>query len=536
MALKYTARIFGDSVSAPGADFVSLAENTWNDMFNFKRTENYGLGYATTGKRLLDVNFKLASYRSKNDFAIIKDFYDAMYEDPMAAMKFLFYARDARGGAGERRYFRVVMAGIARHEPGLAEALLPLFAEYGRFDDILCLYGIDENLSKAVDHYIGSTLSDDYQNARAGKPISLMAKWMPSLSTGDIVKRDIARRLAKNLFENNWTLYRKFLAHLRNYLDVVECKMSRREWEKIDYSKVPSIANLKYNKAFFKHDTERRLAFIESLKKGETKVNASVAFPHDIIHKMTNYRSVIRDSAEVAVLEEMWKALPRDTSYGSTLVVQDGSGSMEAAIGRGPNVHNTPSALVVAVALAIYFAEGCEGPYKNKYMTFSKRPKFINMQHCTSLSNKVQTAMAYNEVSNTNIEAVFELLLATAVENRLSQEQLPSRVLIISDMEFDQCADNANARVFDNIQRKFSEAGYNVPALVFWNVNSRTATIPVTTNSLGVTLVSGFSPNSMKMVLTGKTDPYEALMALLNTDRYAPVEEAIRTYSEKAPS
>lgn len=510
-------------------NFVELAEKSLSDLFNFSMTENGGLGYATTGKELLDMNFKLSSYRSMSDNDIKRDFFKAMVDDPMLALKFLFYARDVRGGAGERRFFRVIMAEIGRREPMLAMALLPIIAEYGRYDDILCLYGLSEDLNKGLDAYIYNTLMQDYRNAQQKKPATLLAKWLPSVSTGDFHKKQIAIRLSNKLFSGQPLMYQRFLSYLRGYLDIVERKMSNNEWDKIDYAKVPSMANLLYNKAFFKHDKERREAFIESLQKGEAKINASVAFPHDIVGKMVIGRRLVKPSPETAALEEMWKALPRYTELGSTLVVQDGSGSMTGEIGR-----TSTTALQVAVALAIYFAETCEGPYKNKYITFSERPRFINVQHCTDLYNKVQTAMAYSEIANTDIDAVFELILVTACQNGLTQEQMPKRVLIISDMEFDYCAINARQRNFDSLRDRFKAQGYDLPALVFWNVMSRTGTIPMTQNDRGVTLVSGFSPSAIKMVMTGKTDPYDALVELINGPRYMPVEAAVMAYKEDA--
>lgn len=508
-------------------NFTDKLSQELEKVYNFKVTENGALGYATTGKKLLDVSFKLSSYRNASEKQIIKDFFQAMSEDPLLATKFLFFARDIRGGAGERRYFRVILQEIGRLDTPFAKALIPLVGNYGRFDDLLCLYRINDDLDAALDDYIAEILASDYQNALANKSLTLLAKWLPSFSTNDKHKRWVAVRLIKNLFDNDWEMYVKFLSFLRGKLDIVERKMTNGQWGEIDYSKVPSVANMKYNKAFFKHDKERRLQFIEALSAGKTKINAGTLFPHDIVHRMTDSnRRIMGSEAEVATLEALWAALPRKRDIGNTLVIQDGSGSMVTPLDT--KSYSGPMAIDVSVALAIYFAEMASGEFNNKFVTFSNKPKIVNMQHCTSLRYKVLTAMANNDCSNTNIEAVFRMILVTAVQNRMAQKDLPENILVISDMEFDAGRFGAGKRLFDEVGELYRVNGYTLPRLVFWNVSSRTGTIPVISNELGVVLVSGFSPSVVQMILNGKTDPYEALKELLNSERYQPVEEIMR--------
>ena len=195
-------------------------------------------------------------------------------------------------------------------------------------------------------------------------------------------------------------------------------------------------------------------------------------------------------------------------------------------------------ALEVVNALAIYFAEKNYDDFKDKYITFSSRPQLVDFSQCDSLRDKLRVAYRHNECSNTNIEKVFDLILTTAVNNHMKQEDMPRNVLIISDMEFDSCAtcnngsrwyaNRPDARLFEVIKKRFENAGYQMPRLVFWNVNSRTGTIPVKENDLGVALVSGFSTNVCKMVMSGKTDPYECLVETLMSERYDAVEAALK--------
>ena len=336
--------------------------------------------------------------------------------------------------------------------------------------------------------------------------------------------KKLARLLIKK-FQWNASDYRKTLSKLRAYLDVTEVKMSARQWYKIDYEKVPSRANPIYNDAFLRNDEDRRRAYLGKLEKGEAKINSAVLYPHDIVDKyVTEYRGSVKDYD--AALEGMWKALPNYVQGNSkTIVVADGSGSMTSTIGN-----TKVSALSVANALAIYFAERLEGQFKDKYITFSEKPQLVNFANRTTLKDKLELARRYDEVANTNIKAVFELILKTAVSNNVSQDEIPQNILIISDMEFDSATyvyrDRPNAKLFDVIKREYEAAGYKLPKLVFWNVNSRTGTIPVIENELGVGLVSGFSPSIAKMVLSNKIDPYEALLDILNSDRYKQIKLA----------
>jgi hypothetical protein len=503
-----------------------------NEMNNEKQlTENGAVGFRTTGKELLDLNFAVASLRKASDDDIVKRFTKAYFEDKMPAVKWLFYARDAREGLGERRLFRVVMEDFAKQEPKAAKELLKLVPEYGRWDDLWCL--LETDLVDDVVAIVKAQLAEDFDNMSNGKSISLCAKWMPSANASSEQTKKYAKIFCKK-FGDTPRNYRKTLSKMREYIDVVERKMSSKEWGVIDYEAVPSRANLIYNGAFLRNDEDRRRAYLGALEKGEAKINASVLFPHDIVHK---YGYAGRTDA---ALEGMWKALP-DTvkGCGNTIVVADGSGSMQCTVDYGSGV----TALEVANSLAIYFAERSSGEFKDKYITFSERPQLVDLSQGKNLREKLAIARRHNEVANTNIEAVFDLILSTAVNNHMRQEDIPANILIVSDMEFDSCATSGKpatrssryssrvrptATLFETIAKKYAAHGYKLPRLVFWNVNSRTGTIPVKNNDLGVALVSGFSVNIVKMVMSNKTDPYECLIETLNSERYQAVEDVIK--------
>ena len=505
--------------------FMNAMKNTMDNKYNVSVTENGAVGYRTSGKALLDLNFAVASLRRASETEIIEKFIKAFAEDKVIAMKWLFFARDAREGLGERRLFRVVIAALMKLNPEMVIPVIKLIAEYGRFDDMWCLLDNKESAA-VVCKLVDEQLTEDLKNMEAGKSISLLAKWMPSANASSKQTKKYAKQLYKALGLTERE-YRKAMSKFRKYLDVVEVKMSSKNWSEINYEAVPSRANLIYNGAFLRNDEERRREYLGKLEKGEVKINANTLYPHDIVHRYTGYSRAPKKLD--ATLEALWKALPDNVGgCGNTIVVADGSGSMNCTIGG--NV----TAASVANALAIYFAERSSGDFKDKYITFSERPQLVDFSHCDSLHHKLQVTASHREIANTNIEAVFDLILNTAINGNMTQEEIPQNILIISDMEFDGCAtcgsrgwDRPTQTLFNTIAKRYKRAGYKLPRLICWNVNSRTGTIPVKENDLGVALVSGFSTNICKMVMSGKTDPYECLLETLNTERYDAVEQAL---------
>lgn len=506
--------------------FMSELNKTLGDEFNYSSTENGALGYKTTQHNLLDMNFKVASYRSMSSAQIVNDFMNSFYEDRLLAMKWLFYARDVREGLGERRLFRVILKELANSQAEMIRKLIPAISEYGRYDDLFCLLGTDVN-NDVVDA-IKNTLEQDLKRMRENKSVSLLAKWLPSENTSSQETKKIARQIIKDLGISP-KKYRKMLSSLRKHIGIVETKMSQNEWDSIDYEIVPSRANLIYNNAFLKHDEERRKSFLEAVSNNETKINAKVLYPHDIAHKYFSlYHCLNREDKGI---EGLWKNLPNLVNGNdSTIVVADGSGSMFSRVGN-----SKITALEVANSLAIYFAERCNGEFKNKYITFSNSPQLVDLSGGNSLREKLEIALRHDEVANTNIKNVFNLILTTAVSANMSQEDIPKNILIISDMEFDnatrpmwsQDQSGISPRLFETISKLYAHYGYKVPKLIFWNVNSRSCTIPIKENELGLVLVSGFSPNIVKMIMSSETDPYKVLVETLNSERYQIIEELL---------
>lgn len=502
-------------------DFMTMLQDENNNRKTF--TENGAVAYATSGKFILDFNFKLSQYRNMSAEDIKNDFCEVYFENPLIATKFMFYVGDVRGGLGERKVFRACIDWLADNEPKVALAILDYIPEYTRWDNLIRLVP-NNNIGNIVLDIIKTQLRQDIINMRNNKSVSLCAKWMPSINASSAETKRLANYICGAL-GGTPREYRKMLSALRKYIDVVEVKMSAKEWNDIDYSAVPSQANLKYNSAFLRNDEERRRAYLESLQKGETKINASVAQPHEIVRNYTigDWGHNVR-SYDIA-LEEMWKALP-NICVENSLVVRDGSGSMCIKVGNGKT-----TCLDVATALAVYCAEHNSDIWKDKFITFSSRPSIVDLSHCKTLHDKLKRCYSKNDCSNTNIEATMKLILNTAVKNHCSQEDMPKNIIIISDMQFDggRWSFNWDNTLFEEISKEYESHGYKLPKICFWNVCSRDITsIPMQKNELGLVLCSGFSVVNMKMFMSGQLDPYEILLEQVNNKRYDVIENAIK--------
>lgn len=486
-------------------------------------TENGALGFKTSGEALVDLNFKVSSYR-KNNSSLLEDFKKAWREDADLALKWLFFARDIREGLGERDLFRKIFKFLSENTS--IEPILKYVPEFGRWDDLLSTYSL--KTKKAVIDIIKNQYDEDVKNMNAGKPISLMAKWLPSIVTSSKDTVKLAKEIAQSL---GWSdkQYRKNRSELNKYLKTIEINLSNKNFKEIDYNKVPSMANLKYKNAFLRNDEERRREWLGALVKGDPKVkmNMTVGYPHNIVHSYIGgefnptYNGFRISSKLDETLEEAWKAL-KDIKLDNTIVVSDSSGSMTAQVGSG-----SLTAIEVAHALGIYCGDHNQGPFKNKIITFSNKPKYIQWNSEETLLSKLQTVFNYSEVANTDVEAVFRLILNTAIKNNCTPEEIPANILIISDMEFDAATHQYGASnditLFKSIKKMYKEAGYKLPRIIFWNVCGRTNTVPMQKNKNGVALVSGFSVNILKMVMSGKLDPYEVLKEQLMSDRYKDI-------------
>ena len=510
-------------------NFTNALNNTVN---NISYTENGMQGYKSIDNPYLDFLYKISSFRGKSEEELNKiafDFINSLEESELRKyfLKFILYIRDPRNGLGERALGRELLAVLFKYfdfenKEDIFTWIVNRLYDYGRWDDYVSLvqdfylteFGCQEN-KEGVPHIqqlvlsLKKTLEDDLKNIEIDASATLLAKWMPSINTSSHTTRNWAKFFVRQF---GWSekQYRQTLSKLRKYLKVTERQMSLQEWNEIDYEKVPSLANLRYKDAFLKHDKERREEYLNKLAKGEAKINSSVNFPHDVVHKYNSKGWANAVSYYDESLEQLWKNLKEVPGLKDTLVVRDDSGSMVIHIGR-TNV----TSLEVATALGIYCAEHCSDAYKNKVISFSENPKYLDFSDKVSLHDKLDYLYSHSEFANTNIRKVFQLILKTAIDNKLKPEDLPKQILIISDMEFDDGVD-FEGNPIEEAQKEFEKYGYRVPKLIFWNVNSRTNTVPIKTNELGVYLLSGFSPNVLNILADGLNNQFEALIKELD--------------------
>ncbi len=471
-------------------------------------TENGAVTYRSTQSQCLDLFATIGALRRESDEEITGRFLRAYIEDADLAMKTLFYARDIRGGIGERRVFRTILKWLADWGPRSVEKNIPYIAEYGRYDDLLALMGTP--CEPAAMDCIKEQLAADRAALEADRPVSLLAKWLPSVnaSNGETVQQ--AKRIARALGMND-ARYRKTLSALRAKIHIIENDLREKDYT-FDYAKQPAKALFKYRKAFLRHDGERYAAFLGRVAEGAERLHTGTLAPYEIIGPFLS-RAVV-DWQERKAIDATWNAQEDLFGGENALVVIDGSGSM---YGGGD-----PLPAAVALSLGIYYAQRDTGRFRNHFITFSEHPRLVEIKG-RDICEQVGYCRQFNEVANTNIQRVFELILDTAVKNRVPQKDMPAKLYIISDMEFDCCVADGSLTNFEYARKLFARHGYRLPEVVFWNVASRNEQQPVRMNDAGVALVSGCSPRVFSMLKAGILSPYAFMLNVLGSERYAAI-------------
>ena len=473
-------------------------------------TENGAVTYSSTLSDCLDLFATVGALRRESEEEIVSRFMRAYTENKDVAMKLLFFARDIRGGLGERRVFRTIIRWLSCNETESLRKNLHYIAEYGRFDDLMILFGTP--LEKDMLEYIKTQLYSDLEGMENGGDVSLLAKWLPSVNASNAETKKLAKKVARFLQLDD-AAYRKLLVRLRAHIRIIENNLRERDYT-FDYEKQPSKAMFKYRNAFIRNDGERYNEFLNKASCGEVKLNTNVLTPYEIITPF--FKRNVSDEERNSI-NTTWNALEDFTNDENALAVIDGSGSMYGGC--------DPIPATVALSLGIYFAERNKGAFKNHFITFSENPQLVEIKG-KDIFDKVRYCHDYDEVANTNIQKVFELILNAAKKNHIPQAELPKRLYIISDMEFDYCADDANLTNFEYAKKLFEDAGYKLPEVVFWNVSSRNRQQPVTKNEQGVLLVSGCTPRLFSMIADGSLSdmaPYEFMMEVLMSERYEKI-------------
>jgi hypothetical protein len=492
---------------------------------NITYTENGMEAYKTTNSDLLDMFASIGSLRTRSAIDIEQKFAKAFAQDNLLAMKMLFYCRNIRGGLGERRTFNILTKYMATYHTEAMRKNLWLIPVFGRWSDFYSFVGTP--LEDEVFEYIKDQILEDLGEVeREGNRaiISLCAKWLKSTSKVSRESMKLGKLTARKL-GYTYKEYRQVLSKLRKQLNIVERNMSENNWDSINYGQVPSLAMKKYRNAFREHNLVEFKEYVKKVQNGEEKINAETLYPYDILRGIgLQYdfwnRKFTTDKWD-EVLEEQWKALPNYVNgENNILVVCDTSASME---GRP---------METAIGLSLYFAERNKGAFKNLFMTFSHKPKLVEVKG-SNLQEKVRCIES--EVANTDIEAAFNLVLTTLLTHNVPQEECPKALIFITDGEFDSMTDfeytgyrnmendciDHQSKIMDKMQEKFAKANYDLPKIIFWNVDSRSDNYAITSEYKNVILVSGQSVSTFKNVLASiDADPVQFMLDTLNDKMY----------------
>lgn len=487
-------------------------------MTTMTTTENGANTYNTSDSKLVDLFFMLSASRDKENELVFHLIDEAFNEDDLLTLKMIFWCRD-RERQGERTLFRNIIHYMALYDgikyPELIRKNIKNIPVFGRWDDLFVL--LDTPLESNMIKFIKNQLIRDLKSDNP----SLLAKWMPSENTSSLKTRALCTKLRKKF---GWSrkYYTDRITLLRKKIDIVENKLRERNYSEIDYSKLPSMAMFKYKSAFKRNDEERYNEYLKEVSESKQKMNTSTLKPIDLVRRAL---TIDDESQDRDYLNTAWEQLP-DYFNGATvndIAVVDVSGSMTC-----PN--STP--LYTAISLGLYLADKTSGPFSGHVLTFSSVPELIEVKG-KDFIQKVKNIRNMDWGNNTDIEAVFDTILEVAVCNGLKQEEIPERIFIISDMEFDIAMspfaifnypgtnDKEKTVLFEKIKYKFEVSGYKMPLLVFWNVASHNNNVPMKMTEEGVQLVSGSNPSLFKAVLEGKfLSSYDLMLSVLNDARY----------------
>ena len=463
-------------------------------------TENGMTTNVTTLNSCLDLFFQIGAMRGQDEGRLVSMFSKAYNEDALVAMKLLFWSRDIRGGAGERKIFRVIADYLVNSHPESIKKNLKLIPEFGRWDDLLVFIGT--KLESDVLGIIKDGLSDD--NTKG-----LCAKWIPRPSGKNTKKRMVANTIRKYLGLSP-KKYRKMLSETSNTVEQLMCSKS---FDKIEYSKLPSKAMANLMKAFSKNDTERFGKYLEDLKSGDAKINAGAVYPYDIV-KSLNQGNI--DGADA-----QWDALPNflEGNTEKLLPLVDVSFSMVRGVANNPNLN----VLDIAISLGLYISERNVGPFVDSFLTFHSSPELIFLNG--KLSDREKQMRHSEWGGSTNLFGAYQMILEQATKFNIPPSEMPTMMIVLSDMEFNKSDRGWDETAQQGVKRMFNECGYELPKIVYWNLASRQSNMPVQHREDGTALISGFSPSILKNVLNGSDmNPLDMMYDVINTERYENIK------------
>lgn len=461
--------------------FANAVQNqearTWNGM----------KARATSANACVDLFYKIGASRGKD---IIPAFVAALVEQSDYALRIAQWARDIRGGAGERQLFKDILSYLEKTNPETAIKMILKIPEIGRWDDMLIEYSNREVEAFAFNVYLNAI--------REGN--GLAAKWAP--------RKGIMAVKLRKAWGVSPKQYRKTIVNLTN---VVETAMCEKLWDSIAFSKLPSLAHARYKSAFYRNAESAYSAYVEKLKAGDksVKINAGAVYPYDVtkgfIHDGYFGMKLTQSQSEIDAMIAQWEALPNFMGDANVLPLVDVSGSMDwNKVGGNANL----SCLEIAVSLGLYCADKNKGKFKDMFLTFSSTPELLSLKG--NIAQKIEQMVTSNWSNSTNLHAALDKILDTAINSNVPESEMPKTLVVFSDMQFNSCV-RFDDSALQMISRKYETAGYTVPQIVFWNLNAA-SNAPAQYNQNGVALVSGFSPAVMKSILKSEDFSPEAIM------------------------
>lgn len=526
------------------ATAMNYSGRTWNGAVSLSSPDITG---ETNGR--ISLFFK--AVRGLEDTRLYEYLSKSALENITDTFLLAFHIRDCRGGKGERELGRKCLIWLFLNYPNEFSSVAPLISEYGRWDDLIELWpGVLDlsNIESVREIYSFSNISfldnlrklqlsfvsivadqivKDFEEMHNGNPISICAKWAPTERDSYDRKYKVVETLTNAMGITPKTYRKMYISPLRQYIKIVERYMCEKRWDQIDYSKVPSCAMKRLKKAFAKNAPDEFADWKKKLSVGEVKVNAKQLFPHELISEIR------KKHCSDEVCEAQWKVLEEEAkklgSLEDVMIVCDVSGSMQSWSGSNQKINLSFCPMDIAIGLSLLVANTVKGVFHNHILTFHEKPTFHLVYDGSSLYDRYKRLESADWGGSTNLQATFDLILNKAVNHKLSQNDMPKRVVIISDMQFDSIDRGSSMTNFEMIKKKYSDSGYTMPSIVFWNVCGSSSDFPVSVRDNGTALISGFSVDIMSSFIDGKEfSPYSTLRDTLDSERLAPIRSVLR--------
>ena len=516
----------------------------------FTRTENGAVALDTSGNHIVDyfMLYTRTLTKEQNHQFLEK----CWVINPQKTVAVIFNGRDRLKGKKEKTVSNQAMLWLREHKPySYMNNITTYVNKYGRWKDLLYICyennadsmihknyeltlfaeKLREDLSElkiqeirdaAAEEADADTEKSSKSSSKKMNSVSLCAKWSPSENDRNDSRKQFAKKIASILYDKEdskkMEKYRKeYLVPLRKQINIVETLMCNNEWDKINYEGVPGVASRRLHKAFSNHDSDRYCDYLASVRSGDAKINVTGILPHELANYYVNLRNTQDEYEENETIELLWRTIVDNVKgsgvLGNSLAIIDLSGSMFSA-------SNGSIPAQVAIALGIITSQCCKGMFKNKFITFSANPELVSLipdaeyaeytekgiepSLYTCFKSLVNVDFGYN----TDFVKCCEMIIKYGREHNINDEDMPKKLFIYTDMQFDEAntegkENNTIEILYKTIVKMFKAADYTPPKFIFWNLNSsHKESFPVNCKTEGTAMISGFSEQLLKIFMT----------------------------------